>query len=412
MARSPLTLAAAATAVLSQATGVRTSITGAAPLTEGAGGRFDSAVVHLDDGSRLVVRVPEGDEAEADAVRETTALAALTAGVRAMLPFRAPEHLGQTRLGPRTARVQTFLPGYRVDASQIPAGRGVATAVAEAIAAIHDLPSSIVQRAGLPARTAAQVRSDTERLLDRAEATGRLPFGLLRRWSRAVALDALWHVEPTVTLGGVDPSAFTITDVDGVPTVAGLLSWGGLSVGDPAEDLRWIASAPEAASDVVIAYSAAAGRSPDTMLAERARLHAELEFAKWLVHGHDSASETVTADAVALLESLDESVRDEAPIGSGTVSIDDAIAALGRLPAGAAEPVDTSMHTDAYDPGLLDGLTEDDTPPEQAASSGIDQETEPIEFSDWPGTDEAPAAEDSDPDDAAKNALRRWTGTA
>ena len=137
------------------------------------------------------------------------------------------------------------------------------SALAAAIAGIHDLPSSIVQGTGLPARTAAQVRTDTERLLDRAEATGRLPFGLLRRWSRAVALDALWHVEPTVTLGGIDPSAFTLTDVDGVPTVSGLLTWGGLSIGDPAEDLRWIARAPDAASDVVVAYSAAVGRSLD-----------------------------------------------------------------------------------------------------------------------------------------------------
>ncbi len=409
MARSPLTLAAAATAALSQASGVRTSITAAGRLSEGAGGRYDSALVHLDDGTRLVVRVPESDEAEADASREAAALAALTAGVRAMLPFRAPEVLGQARIDGRTARVETHLPGYRVDAAHIPAGRGVATAVATAIAGIHDLPTSIVQSAGLPSRTAAQVRSDTERLLDRAEATGRLPFGLLRRWSRAIALDGLWNVEPTVVLGGIDPASFTLIDVDGVPTVDGLLAWGGLSVGDPAEDLRWIASAPDAAPDVIAAYAAAAGRSPDTMLAERARLHAELEFAKWLVHGHESASDSVMTDAVALLTSLDESVRDEPPIGSGTVSIDDAIAAIGRVPATTTESIDTSMQTDAYDPGMLDGY-EDEAPEPVESREG--DETEPIEFSDWPGTDDAPAAEERDPDDAAKNALRRWTGTA
>jgi hypothetical protein len=145
------------------------------------------------------------------------------------------------------------------------------------------------------------------------------------------------------------------------------------------------------------------------MLAERARLHAELEFAKWLVHGHDSGSESVMTDAVALLESLDESVRDEAPVGSGTVSVDEAIAAFGRVSAGTTGAVDTSMQTDAYDPGMLDGY-EDDTPAEPAASV-TDQETEPLEFSDWPGTDEAPP-EENDPDDAARNALRRWTGTA
>ncbi|SDG24558.1 phosphotransferase [Microbacterium sp. 77mftsu3.1] len=409
MARSPLTLAAAATAALSQASGVRTSITGAAALSEDVGHRYDSALLHLDDGTRLVVRVPESDEAEADAVRETTALGALTPGVRAMLPFRAPETLGTSRVGGRTARVQTYLAGYRVDAAHVPPGRGVATAIAAAIAGIHELPTSIVHGAGLPARTAAQVRADTERLLDRAESTGRLPFGLLRRWSRAVALDALWNLEPTVILGGVDPASFTLTDVEGVPTVAGLLHWGGLSVGDPAEDLRWVASAPDAAADVVVAYAAASGRAPDAMLAERARLHAELEFAKWLVHGHDTASESVMTDAVALLESLDESVRDEAPIGSGTVSIDDALAALGRVPASTTGAIDTSMQTDAYDPGMLDGYEDDDAAP---AASVVDQETEALEFGDWAGAQAETPAEESDPDDAAKNALRRWTGTA
>jgi len=58
-------------------------------------------------------------------------------------------------------------------------------------------------------------------------------------------------------------------------------------------------------------------------------------------------------DAVALLTSLDESVRDEAPIGSETVSIDDAIAAIGRVPAATTGAIDTSMQTDAYDPEAL-----------------------------------------------------------
>lgn len=390
---------------------MRTSITGAAPLTEDAAGRYDSALLHLDDGTRLVVRVAETDDAEADAARDAAALAALTPGVRAMIPFRAPEIVGRSRLGTRTVQVLTHLPGYRVDAVHIPAGRGVATAVAGAIAAIHDLPTSVVQAAGLPARTATQVRADTERLLDRAEATGRLPFGLLRRWSRAVAVDALWHMEPTLVLGGADPANFVLTDEGEVPAVTGLLAWAGLSVGDPAEDLRWIASAPEAAADVIGAYSAASGRAPDAMLAERARLYAELEFAKWLVHGHDSGSDSVMTDAVALLESLDESVRDEPPLGTGTVSVDEAIAAFGRVPAGTTDAVDTSMHTDAYDPGMMDGLGEDEAT-ESGAPGPVDEETEPIEFSDWPGTEDAPAPEDRDPDDAARNALRRWTGTA
>ena len=412
MARSPLTLAAAATAALASAGGTGIGIVGAAPLTEDGAGRFDSALLHLDDGSRLVVRVPATADAEAELVRETQALAALTAGVRAVLPVVAPEIRGTARLGDGVARVVTHLDGYRVDAAHVPAGRGVATSLAEAIAAVHDLPASVVQSAGLPVRTAPMVHADTERLLDRAEATGRLPFGLLRRWSRALTAEGLWRFEPTVTLGGVDPAAFTFTDVDGVPTIRGLLTWGGLGVGDPAEDLRWTSSGPDAAAAVFAAYTAHAHHSPDAMIAERARLHAELEFAKWLVHGHEVGSESIMDDAVALLESLDESVRDAPPIAAGTVTVDDAIAALGRVPEPRSDAVDTSMQTDAYDPGSMDLFGEDEEQTRPADST--DLETEPIEFSDWPGTDAAApeADEDRDPDDAARNALRRWTGTA
>ena len=176
MARSALTLAASVTAALPRAT-----VTGVRALTEGGAGRFDSAVATLDDGRRVVVRIPTGDEADAELRAEARALKALTAGVRSVLPFGAPDVLGETTVDGRHAVVQTLLSGYRVDAQHVPEGPGVATALADAIARIHDLPVAVIRDAGLPVRTAAQVRDEAERLLDRAEATGRLPFGLLRR---------------------------------------------------------------------------------------------------------------------------------------------------------------------------------------------------------------------------------------
>ncbi|WP_405375583.1 MULTISPECIES: phosphotransferase [unclassified Microbacterium] len=436
MARSPLTLAAAATAALAPVGSVEEGIriVGAATLSENTGGRYDSALLHLDDGDRAVVRVPTTAEADAELDRETTALTALTPGVRALIGFAAPQLRGRARLSGGIARVFTYLDGYRVDAAHVPAGRGVATALAEAIASVHDLPSSVVTGAGLPSRTSAQIHGDTERLLDRAEATGRLPFGLLRRWSRALTAEGLWRFEPTVTLGGVDPASFTLVDVDGVPTISGLLTWGGLSVGDPAEDLRWTSGSPDASADVFATYSAQSHRSPDAMIAERARLHAELEFAKWLVHGHETGSESIMADAVALLTALADTVSDDAPIAAAHVTVDDAIAALGRVPAAQTDAVDTSMQTDAYDPGEMGLFDEDDDQPSEpttrepasdagsSRSAAADLETEPLEFSEWPPSDPATGGssaahtdapdDDRDPDDAARNALRRWTGTA
>jgi hypothetical protein len=292
----------------------------------------------------------------------------------------------------------------------------VASALGHAIAAVHDLPASVVREAGLPALTAAHVRAEGERLLDRAEATGRLPFGLLRRWSAAFAADALWRFETTVTLGGVDPSSFLFEDdAEGVPVVTGLLTWGGLTVGDPAADLRWVASSPDARADVLDAYGEASHHAVDAALWERARLHAELEFASWLVHGHADGAESVVADAVALLEALDESVRDAPPLAQDAITVDDAIAAFGRVPTTAA--VDTSMQTDTYDADSLTEFTADD-----AEIDPADVETAPIEFSDWsPQAHPSPertaestrdADDDHDPDAAARNALRRWTETA
>ncbi len=401
MARSPLTLAASVTSALPHA-----GVVNVAALTERAGGRFDSALATLDDDSRVVIRVAVDADADRDLRSEARALRALTPGVRGVLPFSVPVVLGETTLDGDSAVVQSWLPGYRVDAAHVPAGPGVATLLGTAIATVHDLPLSVVRDAGLPVLTAAQVRDESERLLDRAEATGMLPFGLLRRWSAAVAADALWRFETTVTLGGVDPASFLFEDeADDAPAVTGLLHWGGLAVGDPAADLRWCASAPDARVDVLDAYAAASHRSVDSALWERARLHAEFEFASWLVHGHSAGADSVVADAVALLEALDESVRDAPPLAQESITVDDAIAVLGRVPETA--PIDTSMQTDTYDADALAEYTAD-----QAPLDATEVETAPIELSEWSPQLPPQRSDDDDPDEAARNALRRWTETA
>lgn len=425
MARSPFTLAASVTSALP-----RVDVVAAAELSERADGRYDSALVTLSDDRRVVVRMPVDADADAELVAETRALRALTAGVRGLLPFAAPTVLGTAAVDGFTAVVQEFVPGYRVDAGHIPPGRGVAWSIGAAIARVHTLPSAVVRDAALPARTSAEVRADAERLLDRAEATGSLPFGLLRRWSTALGSDRLWRFETTVTLGGVDPGRFVFTDTDAGPTVTGLITWSGLGIGDPAEDLRWLASAPVARDDVLAAYTAAAHATPDAALAARARLYAELEFAGWLAHGHETGSTKIVADAVALLTALDEGVRDEPLSAEESADVDDAIELLGRMPATVTGTRDTSMQTDTYDPAVLAAYLADQETAEQA-----DIETIPIDLSDWTpegaSSDHRPAPDagrsagrdadatnaqtdaDTDPEhaEAARNALRRWAGT-
>jgi hypothetical protein len=218
--------------------------------------------------------------------------------------------------------------------------------------------------------------------------------------------------------------------VDAVPHVTGVLEWHGLSVGDPATDLQWLASAPTAAEDVYGAYVSHSDRAPDQLVRSRARLYAELEFAKWLVHGHEAGRTDIVDDAVGLLDSLAAGVRDDDIVPDSALGVDDAIALLDRVPDAQSAPLDTSMHTDAYDPEELAlWVTADDAEdapadepadaPAQVPVAHDDVSTAPIDiiaFADRTksasGVTRSTDADDSDAQaDAERSsdaALRRW----
>ncbi|WP_322411930.1 phosphotransferase [Microbacterium invictum] len=394
MARSPLTLAASVTSALPGA-----GVVGVAALTENSAGRYDSALVDLDDGRRVVVRAPVDEGAAVETAAEVRALTVLTSGVRGLLPFRVPTVLGQTPLVDGRAVVADFLPGYRVDPPHLPGGRGAATSLGEAIAAIHALPVSVVRDEGLPARTTRQLRDDIERTVERAVATRRLPPSLDVRWSQALDAEGLWRFETTVVLGGAGASSFLFEDFAGEPRVTGVLDWHGLSVGDPAGDFMWLASAPDAADDVFASYLARSVHAPDGLLRERARLYAELEFAKWLVHGHETGRSDIVDDAVELLESLAAGVAGDDLVPQDRGDVEDAIALLDRFPGRAAPTVDTSMQTDAYDPAEVSGWFGDDADESDDAGSDAPESDAADEAA--ARRDVAAARQDAAPDDTA-----------
>jgi aminoglycoside phosphotransferase (APT) family kinase protein len=318
-------------------------------LTDGGAGRYDSAIAELDDGRRVVVRASTDAAASATLTAQARALRALTPGVRALLPFAAPELLGEADLDTGRAVVLDFIPGYHVDAAHVPEGPGAATALGAAIAAIHALPATVVRSEGLTALTPEQSHDEVIRLVDRTEHTRRAPAPLIARWRQALAARQLWRFEAAVVLGGVDAVDFLFTDGARGPEIAALLEWSGLAVGDPALDLRWTSSAPAAAADVFEAYAGGLHRAPDAGLRTRARMYAELEFAKWLLHGVDADDEEIIGDAVSLLTSLSEGVRGDGLVADADLDVDDALALLDRVVSSTSAAVDTSMQTDAYD---------------------------------------------------------------
>ncbi|MEI3849441.1 MULTISPECIES: phosphotransferase [unclassified Microbacterium] len=390
MARSPFTLAAAVTAAVPGA-----EVVGARALSADGDGRFDSAVATLADGREVAIRVASDDETSAELASEAIALRALTAGAREMLPFAVPEALGETRVGEARALVSSLVPGFQVEAAHIPAGRGAATAIGAAIAGIHALPLSVVRAAGLGERTPEQVREDIRELVDRAAATGRVSARLTVRWREAVETDDVWRFESAVVLGGAHAGSFLFEDdPDFGPEVSGVIGWHGLRIGDPAADLAWLASAPDAREDVHSAYASATLRSPDPALRVRSRLLAELEFARWLLHGDETRRPDIVDDAAQLLDSLAEGIRtdDLVPRRGPGAGVDEAMVALESVPATATAEVDTSMQTDAYDPSAFAGIAADDT---AAFGPRHDTGESPAADRTVPGTDGA------DPDDTA-----------
>lgn len=429
MGRSPFTLAAAVTAALPGA-----EVTGARGLSANGDGRFDSAIATIADGRELAIRVADDDETSRELASEAIALRALTDGARAMLPFRAPAYVGETRIGDARALVTELLPGFQIEAAMVPAGRGAAESIGASIAAVHSLPTSVVRGAGLTMRSAEECRAELERLVDTAAATGRVPARLTVRWRDAVADDALWRFESTVTLGGVQATSFLFEDDDERgPEVIGLVGWHGLSVGDPAVDLSWLSAAPDASPDVHRSYAQASDRTPDDGLDVRARLHAELEFARWLVHGDAMHRSDIVDDAAALLDALAEGIRadDLSVIDARSTGVDSALDALDRVPKDAVAGVDTSMHTDAYNPEELwaadDSSADSDDVSSDDSGSASDQHDDErahraemlnVETEDLSGVASIfthNEYDDSDSDEAqraARAALQRWKSSS
>ncbi|MDQ4214034.1 phosphotransferase [Microbacterium sp. ASV81] len=358
MARSPFTLAAAVTAAVPGA-----DVVGARALSAGGDARFDSAVATLADGSEVAIRVAGDDDTAAELAREGLALRALTPGARAMLRFEVPEHLGDGRVGDSRALVTTLVPGFQIDAAEIPAGAGAAVAIGKAIAGVHALPASVVRGAGLAERTPEQARTEVRTLIDRAAATGRVSARLTVRWREAVDADDLWRFESAVTLGGAHAQSFLFADDDERgPRVIGVIGWHALCISDPAVDLAWLTMATEARTDVLDAYAGSTLRAPDAGLGVRARLLAELELARWLMHGHDARRPDVMDDAAQLLDALADGIHDDlAPRRTAGAGVDEAMSALDRVPAREQSDVDTSMRTDTYDAGAFTGVPSDDT---------------------------------------------------
>lgn len=304
MARPAFTLAALATGALPGL-----EIATARGRTTGQSNDFDAAEIIATDGRHLIVRVPRTQAAERDQSADLVALRALTEGVRQRLPFEIPTFLGQAPIGPTRGIVYTFVQGAQLTGEALTSDAQLAASVGRAIAAIHNLPTSLATEAGLPNNSAAQERLNIVELVNAAAATGHVPAALVSRWEAALDDDKLWQFVPTVINGELAPDSFLVVG----DSVNGVLGWASLAVGDPAHDIHWLLSARGTFAELALSsYIAARGGVTEDVLPRRALLYGELELARWLLHGTTTRDDEIVNDAIALLDGLVSSVFDDA----------------------------------------------------------------------------------------------------
>ena len=358
-------------------------VSGAAPWTSNSGGSYDSALIRTDEATSLLVRRATTKQADQELLARSRALSAMTQGIRARLPFAVPHEFG---LLPRedggTVGIYGFIPGTTLDRVQLDIDANVVPDIGRALAAIHSLPRQFVSAAGLPERDASQARQQAQLLLDRADGTGRLPSALAERWSAAIEDAQLWDFSPCVIHGSLERYCF----ISNGAGITGVLGWSDLQVGDPAVDMRWIHSLDAAVvRGILDEYIDARGTSVDRQIKQRSLLYAELELARWLLHGIDTGDAAIITDAEQLFDGLVTRVRalDESAIRHETLPVLDLdevqalLADAGNRARSGLPNTRTSGNTDTPE-DLSDDLTDEERAAQVADSAPEDTNDSPL----------------------------------
>jgi aminoglycoside phosphotransferase (APT) family kinase protein len=323
--RKPIELAAIATAAVPGLTPTAVSSAPDDPAD------FDSALLLDSEGKRWRVRSPRHAEASARLETEFLVLRAFAPAIRAELPFLMPTVAGSVRLGALSTFVYSHLAGSTRSVEELTAGPdALAREIGVALAAIHDLPRSLVSNADLPSYTPNEFRQRRLNELDQAATTGKIPPALLLRWEHALEDVSLWRFNPSVVHGDLHEDNLLVEG----QRVTAVTGWTDLRIGDPADDFAWLVASNEQdfVDAVLDAYTASRRDTPDNHLLRRAALSAEFALAQYLVKGIASDDGGMISEAEDMLATL---ARDIEEYGGQPISVEP------QPPAGAsgAEPV-------------------------------------------------------------------------
>lgn len=247
----------------------------------------------------FVLKSPRNPNGERELALELEGLRAITKVES--LPFQIPELIGQTRdLEGSKAVLLTLLGGDKPDLSRYTPGK-FSQSMAAILAAIHSIDPAVVRDSGLPEYQGSDLIYRRVAEVDKIAATGRVAPQLLSRWEQALEDVALFRFHPTVIHAAISEDSLFVS----VQDVVGVGNWTGLSISDPAEDLRWLAGgALETTFEDTMLHYRAARPGADENIALRATLYSELELGSWLVYCLENETPTEVGRAEDLLNEL------------------------------------------------------------------------------------------------------------
>ncbi len=244
-----------------------------------------------------------------------------------------PTVAGTVRQGQLSTFVYSHLAGATRSLDDLSSGSpALAREIGAALAAIHDLPRSIVSNADLPSYTPNEFRQRRLNELDQAATTGKIPPLLLRRWEHAMEDVSLWRFNPCVVHGDLHEDNLLV-DGDRVTAVTG---WTDLRIGDPADDMAWLVASNEQdfVNAVLDHYTTSRRDVPDVHLLRRAALSAEFALAQYLVKGMAAGNEDMIDEAESMLAALADDVAEH---GGQPISVEPLPRPVGTPESGAEE---------------------------------------------------------------------------
>jgi hypothetical protein len=301
---NPLALAALATAAIPGLEVVSASL-------DAVGADYAYALLEDSSERSWVVRMPLHDTANSHQDAEVKLLRSLAgASSGGALPFEVPRPRGFATLeGGGEAMVYSQLPGVPVVLELMDPGPGVAESLGRAVAAFHQLPSSLVTDAGLPAYTPAEYRARLRKEVDDAAHSGHVTGRLEDRWRRQLDIDAWWVFTPVPIHG--DMAVDHLLEYSG--RISAMSDFASVAVSDPAEDLAQLLAPlpPDVAGTVVGAYRQRRAELDDPHLEDRAAFLGEMAIIRWLLHGLALEDPDIVRDAREMLADLDRAVQVE-----------------------------------------------------------------------------------------------------